>query len=190
GIDSLSKSISLTSNIDLVSPSPTAILAYLKSITALAVDKNPLPISKGQVGIAEDVLIDVVGYVYPVDFVILDIEEDENKPFILGTPFLTTAKAEIRFDKGIITVKSGKNKIKKIKIPEFPCKVEKKIKEDIDPLTSTNIVSMRILEWEERIKYHQEKEMGFNQLRSKVFGDMCLASENEGYSVNDEKGVT
>ncbi|GKE80656.1 protein kinase-like domain, concanavalin A-like lectin/glucanase domain protein [Tanacetum coccineum] len=32
-------------------------------------------------GIAEDVLVDIAGYVYPVDFVILDIREDEKKPF-------------------------------------------------------------------------------------------------------------
>ncbi|GKC11483.1 zinc finger, CCHC-type containing protein [Tanacetum coccineum] len=49
--------------------------------------------------IAEDVLVDVAGYVYPVDFVILDIKEDEKRSFILGTPFLTTAKAVIKFDK-------------------------------------------------------------------------------------------
>ncbi|GJR07997.1 hypothetical protein Tco_0790649 [Tanacetum coccineum] len=40
--------------------------------------------------ISEDVLVDVAGYVYPVDFVILDIKEDEKRPFILRTPFLTT----------------------------------------------------------------------------------------------------
>ncbi|GJY79962.1 MAK10-like protein, partial [Tanacetum coccineum] len=57
-------------------------------------------------GLAKDVLIDIAGYVYPLDFVILDIEEDKNMPFILETPFLTTAKAEIRFDKGIITLKA------------------------------------------------------------------------------------
>ncbi|GJX56218.1 retrovirus-related pol polyprotein from transposon TNT 1-94 [Tanacetum coccineum] len=79
-------------------------------------------------GIAEDVLIDIASYVYPVDFVILDIEEDKNKPFILGTPFLTPAKAEIRFDKGTITLTSGKNKINFFKIPESPCKIEKKPK--------------------------------------------------------------
>ncbi|GJU86281.1 stigma-specific STIG1 family protein [Tanacetum coccineum] len=67
-------------------------------------------------GIDENVLIDIVGYVYLVDFVILDIEEDKSKPFILGTPFLTTAKIEIRFDKGTITLKSGKNKINFFKI--------------------------------------------------------------------------
>ncbi|GKF17164.1 MAK10-like protein [Tanacetum coccineum] len=58
-------------------------------------------------GIAVDVLVDVVGYVYPVDFVILDIKEDEKRPFILGTPFLTTAKAMIKFDKGTITLRFG-----------------------------------------------------------------------------------
>nr|GEV93507.1 reverse transcriptase domain-containing protein [Tanacetum cinerariifolium] len=46
-------------------------------------------------GLAEDVLVDVAEHVYPVDFVILDIKEDEKRPFILGTPFLTTAKAII-----------------------------------------------------------------------------------------------
>ncbi|GJV19072.1 reverse transcriptase domain-containing protein [Tanacetum coccineum] len=58
-------------------------------------------------GLVEDVLIDIAGYVYHVDFIILDIEEDKNMPFILETPFLTTAKAEIRFDKGIITLKAA-----------------------------------------------------------------------------------
>ncbi|GJW44041.1 zinc finger, CCHC-type containing protein [Tanacetum coccineum] len=36
-------------------------------------------------GIAEDVLVDVAGFVYLVDFVILDIKEDKKRPFILGT---------------------------------------------------------------------------------------------------------
>ncbi|GKE24755.1 MAK10-like protein, partial [Tanacetum coccineum] len=49
-------------------------------------------------GIAEDVLVEIAKHVYPVDFVIFDIRENENRPFILGTPFLTTAKASIKFD--------------------------------------------------------------------------------------------
>ncbi|GKA21596.1 zinc finger, CCHC-type containing protein [Tanacetum coccineum] len=44
-------------------------------------------------GIAEDVLVEVAEHVYPVDFVILDIKENKKRPFILGIPFLTTAKA-------------------------------------------------------------------------------------------------
>ncbi|GJX78250.1 reverse transcriptase domain-containing protein [Tanacetum coccineum] len=47
-------------------------------------------------GISEDVLVEIASFIYLLDFVILDIKEDRRKPFILGTPFLTTAKAEIR----------------------------------------------------------------------------------------------
>ncbi|GJX94357.1 hypothetical protein Tco_0348943 [Tanacetum coccineum] len=39
-----------------------------------------------------------------------DIKENEKRPFILGTPFLTMAKAKSKFDKGTITLRSGKNK--------------------------------------------------------------------------------
>ncbi|GJY91132.1 MAK10-like protein [Tanacetum coccineum] len=114
-------------------------------------------------GIAEDVLIDIAGYVYPADFVILNIKEYRNKPFILGTPFLTTAKTVIRFEKGTITLKSGKNKIDFVKVPAFPSELEKNAEDDLDPITPTNTVSKLILVWKERIKYHQEKEMDFNQ---------------------------
>ncbi|GJT43993.1 MAK10-like protein [Tanacetum coccineum] len=62
-------------------------------------------------GIAEDVLVDVAGFVYLVDFVILDIKEDEHLPLILGTPFLTMVRAEIKFDKGSMTLKAGRYKI-------------------------------------------------------------------------------
>ncbi|GJS24846.1 MAK10-like protein [Tanacetum coccineum] len=61
-------------------------------------------------GITEDVLVEIVEHVYPVDFVILDIRENENRPFILGTPFLTTAKASIKFDTGTVTLRLGKHK--------------------------------------------------------------------------------
>nr|GFA04366.1 hypothetical protein [Tanacetum cinerariifolium] len=61
-------------------------------------------------GIAEDVLVEIAEHVYPVDFVILDIRENESRPFILGTPFLTTTKVSIKFDTGTITLKSGKHK--------------------------------------------------------------------------------
>ncbi|GJY18494.1 putative cytochrome P450 [Tanacetum coccineum] len=67
-----------------------------------------------RLGIANDVLVDVAGYVYPVDFVILDKKEDGKRTFILGTPFLTTAKAMIQFDKGTITLRFGKSKMSSI----------------------------------------------------------------------------
>ncbi|GJZ92368.1 reverse transcriptase domain-containing protein [Tanacetum coccineum] len=51
-------------------------------------------------GVAEDVLVEVTGFVYPMDFIILDIKEDIKNPLILGTPFLTTTRVEIKFHKG------------------------------------------------------------------------------------------
>ncbi|GJT59356.1 reverse transcriptase domain-containing protein [Tanacetum coccineum] len=83
-------------------------------------------------GIAEDALVDVVGFVYPIDFVILDIKEDEKRPFILGTSFLTTAKVVIKFDKGTKTLRSEKSKMSYHRIPESLWKIERGIKNDIE----------------------------------------------------------
>ncbi|GJY94062.1 MAK10-like protein [Tanacetum coccineum] len=141
-------------------------------------------------GIAKDVLVDVAGYVYPVDFVILDIKEDEKRPFILGTPFLTMAKAVIKFDKGTITLRSGKSKISFHRIPESLCKVEKGIKNDIEPIAPTMTVNRLVLEWEEKIKLHQEKEMKFDQWRSKNFRNKHPALVEEKNKMDDEGEVT
>nr|GEU37458.1 hypothetical protein [Tanacetum cinerariifolium] len=114
-------------------------------------------------GIAKYLLVDVAGYVYPMDFVILDIKEDEKSPIILGTPFLTTAKVVIKFDKGMITLKSRKSKINFHEIPESQCMIKKGIKNDIGPIAPIMTVNRLALEWEEKIKLHQEKEMKFDQ---------------------------
>ncbi|GKC25521.1 zinc finger, CCHC-type containing protein, partial [Tanacetum coccineum] len=141
-------------------------------------------------GIAEDVLVNVVGYVYPVDFVILDIKEDEKRPFILGTPFLTTAKAVIKFDKGTITLRSGKSKISFHKILESLCKVEKGIKNDIEPIAPTMTVNRLVLEWEEKIKLQQEKEMEFDRWRNKNFKNERPALVKIEDEVDDKGEVT
>ncbi|GJU64235.1 reverse transcriptase domain-containing protein [Tanacetum coccineum] len=48
------------------------------------------------VGIAENMLVEVGKFTFPVDFVILETEEDSKVPIILGRPFLHTADAVIR----------------------------------------------------------------------------------------------
>ncbi|GJY75713.1 reverse transcriptase domain-containing protein [Tanacetum coccineum] len=120
-------------------------------------------------GIADDILVEVAKHVYPVFFMILDIKEDEKRPFILGTPFLTRAKAVIKFDKGIITLRYEKSKISFHKIPESLCKIERGVKNDIDPISPTITVNRLVLKWEERIKLHLEREMKFDQWKSKNF---------------------
>ncbi|GKE23134.1 MAK10-like protein [Tanacetum coccineum] len=120
-------------------------------------------------GIAEDVLVEVAEHVFPVDFVILDIKENKRRRFILGTPFLTTAKVVYQFDKGTITLRSGKSKISFNRIPKSLCKDEKRVKNDIEHIASTMIVNRLVLEWEKKIKLHQEKEMEFDRWRNKNF---------------------
>ncbi|GKA35999.1 reverse transcriptase domain-containing protein [Tanacetum coccineum] len=48
------------------------------------------------VGIAKNMLVEVGKFTFPVDFVILEMEEDNKVPLILGRPFLHTADAVIR----------------------------------------------------------------------------------------------
>ncbi|KAK5846863.1 hypothetical protein PVK06_003164 [Gossypium arboreum] len=58
-------------------------------------------------GIIEDVLVKVDKFIFPVDFVVLDIEEDNNTPLILGSPFLSTAKTIIDVGTGELTLRVG-----------------------------------------------------------------------------------
>ncbi|XP_050909103.1 uncharacterized protein LOC127122869 [Lathyrus oleraceus] len=46
-------------------------------------------------GIVEDVLVKIYKFVFSVDFVILEIPEDEEIPLILGIPFLETGRCMI-----------------------------------------------------------------------------------------------
>ncbi|GKD38599.1 reverse transcriptase domain-containing protein [Tanacetum coccineum] len=48
------------------------------------------------VGIAENMLVEVGKFTFPVDFVILEMEEDSKVPLILGRPFLHTTDAIIQ----------------------------------------------------------------------------------------------
>ena len=51
-------------------------------------------------GVIEDVLIKVDKFIFPVDFVVLDMEEDREVPLILGRPFLATGRTLIDVQQG------------------------------------------------------------------------------------------
>jgi len=55
-------------------------------------------------GVIEDVLVKVDKFTFPVDFVILDMEEDTEVPLILGCPFMKTARVIIDVDDGHLKV--------------------------------------------------------------------------------------
>nr|XP_027062041.1 uncharacterized protein LOC113688428 [Coffea arabica] len=71
-------------------------------------------------GVLENVLIKVQKFIIPVDFVVLDMEEDVNVPIILGRPFLATAgtiidvkRDKFKFQIGEEEVEFDLNKVEK-----------------------------------------------------------------------------
>ncbi|GKA81687.1 putative reverse transcriptase domain-containing protein [Tanacetum coccineum] len=62
-------------------------------------------------GIAKNMLVGIGKFVFPVDFVILDMPEDIKVPLILGRPFLSIAHAKIDVFKRKITLRVGVEKI-------------------------------------------------------------------------------
>ncbi|XP_050895825.1 uncharacterized protein LOC127102501 [Lathyrus oleraceus] len=56
-------------------------------------------------GIVEDVLVKIDKFIFLVDFVILEMPEDEEIPLILGRPFLETGWCMIDIEEGTMTLK-------------------------------------------------------------------------------------
>ncbi|KAJ8767170.1 hypothetical protein K2173_013567 [Erythroxylum novogranatense] len=66
---------------------------------------------KFPIGILENVPLKVGSLFIPVDFVVLEMEEDINIPIILGRPFLATAGAIIDVRNGKMTLRVGEEEI-------------------------------------------------------------------------------
>ncbi|GKC72671.1 putative reverse transcriptase domain-containing protein, partial [Tanacetum coccineum] len=62
-------------------------------------------------GIAENVQVGIGKFVFPVDFIILDMPKDIKVPLILGRPYLSTAHAKIDVYKRKITLRVGEERI-------------------------------------------------------------------------------
>ena len=62
-------------------------------------------------GILEDVLVKIDKFIFSVDFVVLDIEEDYMVPLILGKPFLTMVMDLIDVQKGNTILKINDEQI-------------------------------------------------------------------------------
>ncbi|XP_022019740.1 uncharacterized protein LOC110919793 [Helianthus annuus] len=62
-------------------------------------------------GIVENLLVKVDKFVFPAEFITLDLEADERVPIILGRPFLRTAMALIDVYDGKITLRVGEERV-------------------------------------------------------------------------------
>ena len=63
-------------------------------------------------GVIEDVLVKVDKFIFPVDFIVLDMEEDKEIPIILGRPFLATGRAMIDVQRGELKLRVQEDEVK------------------------------------------------------------------------------
>ena len=93
-------------------------------------------------GVVEDVKVKVRHFTFPVDFVIMDIEEDTKIPLILGKPFMLTTNCVVDMGNGNLELSIDNEKVtfdlfKAMKYPKesWKCfKVEEIDKEDVSTL--------------------------------------------------------
>lgn len=114
-------------------------------------------------GITEDVLVNVTGFMYPVDFMIIDDKGGGCMRIILGAPFLATARAVIKYEGRKIELKSGK---RKVSFPMTPRSGHenlswRKLKSNID--TTPVRVQNKIIAWETRIRSYKEAKCERNR---------------------------
>ncbi|CAH9067015.1 unnamed protein product [Cuscuta epithymum] len=63
-------------------------------------------------GVLEDVLVEVENMVFPVDFYVLEMgNDDQTAPILLGRPFLKTAKTKIDMSSGSLTLEFNDQKV-------------------------------------------------------------------------------
>ncbi|KAL7594075.1 uncharacterized protein LOC111904270 [Lactuca sativa] len=62
------------------------------------------------IGIVEDILVKIGKFVFPVDFVIMDMKEDTNVPIILGQPLLNTSGDLVDVRESKLTLRVGDDK--------------------------------------------------------------------------------
>ena len=78
------------------------ILGELTPITlSLQMEDRSMPQPKG---ILEDVLVKMGKFIFPIDFVVIDMEEDKKVTLLIGRPFLAIGAALIDVKKGEITL--------------------------------------------------------------------------------------
>ncbi|XP_057755888.1 uncharacterized protein LOC130975073 [Arachis stenosperma] len=61
--------------------------------------------------VVEDLLVKVGEFIFPADFVVLDMKEEANTSIILGRPFLATARGIIDVQKGELVLKLHEEKM-------------------------------------------------------------------------------
>ena len=142
-------------------------------------------------GILEDVLVKVGKFVFPVDFVVMKMEEDTQVPLLLGRPFLATGAALIDVQKGELTLRVGNEAVqfninRSLEHPNLgsdSCMAVRNTSLLIDELNSDCIIQHSINEIEMNFQYLESFDC--EVLSSNLFNKETVSSINES-SQNEE----
>ena len=129
--------LSVVKRLSLEELTPTAMMLQMANKTLAQLER-----------ILEDVLIKVGKFIFPMDFVVIDIEEDKQVPLLLGMPFLATEANLIDVKKGELTLRVGDRAVHfnlnhSVKQPEFD-NIDCKIVETKVPISSKLINDCKI----------------------------------------------
>jgi hypothetical protein len=129
---------------------PLSLAEKLKLTTITAGTERELVLANQttihSAGTIEDVLVKVEDLVFPADFMILDIQKDEEHPIILGRPFLATSRALINVELAELTLRSGEEErtIKTSKTERVDCYMLEWKDRKATPPTPTQEVQVKI----------------------------------------------
>ena len=137
-------------------------------------------------GILEDVLIKVGKFVFPMDFVVIDIKEDKQVSLLLGRPFLATGAALIDVKKRELTLRirdeavhfNLNHSLKQPKLSDVECEiVEMKIPNYSELMKDCNFHNS-INENEMNFQYLEQLEVEFVDPNVKLNKAVLSVEEN------------
>ncbi|XP_009621308.1 uncharacterized protein [Nicotiana tomentosiformis] len=79
--------------------------------SGVSINLMPLSVFRKLKGIIEDILEWVDKFVFPVDFILVDMEVNKEVPLILGRPFLCTSRAILDIYEGQLMLRVGNEKV-------------------------------------------------------------------------------
>ena len=145
--------------------------------------------------ILEDVLIKVENFIFLMDFIVIDIEEDKRVPLLLGRPFLATRAALIDVKKGELTLMVGdevvhfnlNHKLKQLELSNANCEiVETKIPIHSELINDCNFQSS-MNENEMNFQYLEHLEVEFLYSNVKLKNALLSNEENNTEKSNSNK---
>ncbi|KAL2486978.1 Uncharacterized protein Adt_31734 [Abeliophyllum distichum] len=83
--------------------------------------------------VVEVLLVKVDKFIFPADFIILDVEKDRDVPLLLGRPFLATSRAPIDVQKGQLILMLSEEKVTfdVFKVIKYPTESDSSFKVDV-----------------------------------------------------------